>query len=315
MRAFLARVGIMAASAAIILTIIAFVANGSSDPFYRRFTTPTQHSMILGTSRAAQGIRPAEFDDLLGHFNFAGPLYNFSFTNLHSPYGAAYLRAIRKKLSPDTRNGIFILVVDPWSISSIEQLPAPRESASFIGRLKCYSCQPNLEYLIHYFQNRYIAILFNLVRTPSMAVQPDGWLKVNIPMDEVSIRHRTLQKLEDYEHRQLPRYQPSAERLMSLHQTIEFLEAYGQVVLVRLPVPTVMLDLENRLMPDFDEKIEKTARQYNLPYYNYVEENHRYIFTDGNHLSPDAAARFSRELASRMRRSLDSMQVHIKPRE
>ncbi|MCY0969567.1 hypothetical protein ACM642_10780 [Chryseobacterium sp. CY353] len=33
-------------------------AGGNTDSFYKRFTSPQQSNLILGNSRAAQGIRP-----------------------------------------------------------------------------------------------------------------------------------------------------------------------------------------------------------------------------------------------------------------
>ena len=69
-------------------------ADGGTDPFYIRFTTPKQQNLILGTSRAAQGLQPHVFDSIC-NVNF----YNYSFTIAHSPYGPTYLNSIKKKLN------------------------------------------------------------------------------------------------------------------------------------------------------------------------------------------------------------------------
>ena len=45
--------------------LIVLKADGNLDPFYIRFTTPKQKNMILGTSRAAQGLQPSIFDNVL----------------------------------------------------------------------------------------------------------------------------------------------------------------------------------------------------------------------------------------------------------
>ena len=52
-----------------VLVLVSFVlvltrADGSTDPFYTRFTTPRQNNLILGTSRAAQGVQPGILDSI-----------------------------------------------------------------------------------------------------------------------------------------------------------------------------------------------------------------------------------------------------------
>ena len=58
-------------------------ANEQNDPFYIRFTTPEQSSLILGTSRAAQGILPAVLNEKLSRNDF----FSYSFSGNISPYG------------------------------------------------------------------------------------------------------------------------------------------------------------------------------------------------------------------------------------
>ena len=62
------------------------VLKGGVDAFYGRFTTPPAGSLVLGTSRSAQGIRLAVLTTRPGG-QFEGPLLNYAFT--HSPYGPA----------------------------------------------------------------------------------------------------------------------------------------------------------------------------------------------------------------------------------
>ena len=105
--------GAGALSAVLLLPV---VLRGGVDAFYGRFASPPAGSLILGTSRAAQGIRPAVLAARLGG-QFEGPLLNYAFTLTHSPYGPAYLASIRRKLRPEVRHGLFIVAVDPWSLS------------------------------------------------------------------------------------------------------------------------------------------------------------------------------------------------------
>jgi zona occludens toxin (predicted ATPase) len=93
---------------AVICLLVLSRANGESDAYYERLTTPAQTSLIIGTSRSAQGILPSILNSELGRSD----IYNFSFTISHSPYGPVYLDRIDQKLLKNSKNGIFILSVD-----------------------------------------------------------------------------------------------------------------------------------------------------------------------------------------------------------
>ena len=88
MRKFLFRIGVSLTMAITIYGLTAvFFANGRIDPFYLLFTTPAQHSLILGNSRAAQGIVPSIVGASLEPLDFQGEPFNYSFTLSTSPYG------------------------------------------------------------------------------------------------------------------------------------------------------------------------------------------------------------------------------------
>ena len=93
--------------------IAAYRADGRFDPFYLRFTNGSHQSMILGTSRAAQGIRPDVLNQKLAQ-RFS-EINNFSFTLLHSPFGEVYFDAVKTKLdsSPTGGSQLFLIAVDP----------------------------------------------------------------------------------------------------------------------------------------------------------------------------------------------------------
>ena len=81
-------------------------ADGFTDPFYLRFTTKKQKNLILGSSRAAQGIQPQTLKSITNN-----KFYNFSFSNLHSPYGSTYFNAIKNKIDRKSKQ-TFILCVN-----------------------------------------------------------------------------------------------------------------------------------------------------------------------------------------------------------
>ena len=274
------------------LLLAPVVLRGGVDAFYGRFTSPRAGSLVLGTSRAAQGIRPAVLTARLGG-RFAGPLLNYAFTLTHSPYGPAYLASIRRKLRPEVKNGLFIVAVDPWSLSLTGPEGQFPEDNSFIGQLHQVSQNPNLAYLARY-QTKPLYRLPLDYATATERLHPDGWLEVNIGTDSAQVRARTARKLHDY--RLLAASQHlSAGRLATLRQTIEFLKQHGRVVLVRLPVGPSLLQLEQQYQPDFDSLMRHVATNYGLTYLDYSAQP--YATTDGNHLQRDASAAFSQRLA------------------
>ena len=268
------------------------VLNGGVDAFYGRFTSPPAGSLVLGTSRAAQGIRPAVLAARLGG-QFEGPLLNYAFTLTHSPYGPAYLRSIQRKLRPEVKNGLFIVAVDPWSLSLTGLEGTFPENNSFIGQLHQVSQNPNLAYLTHY-QTKPLYRLPLDYATATERLHPDGWLEVNIGIDSAQVRARTARKLQDY--RRLAASQHlSAGRLQALRQTIVFLKKHGRVVLVRLPVGAALLQLEQHYQPGFEQQMRQLATDYSVHYLDYSTAP--YATTDGNHLQRAASAAFSEKLA------------------
>ena len=268
------------------------VLKGRVDAFYGRFTTPPAGSLVVGTSRAAQGVQPAVLNKALGG-QFDGPLLNYSFTLTHSPFGPAYLRSIKQKLRPDVKNGLFIVAVDPWSLSLTGPEGRFPEDNSFIGQLDQVSQNPNLPYLTRYQTKPLYRLLLDYA-TATERLHPDGWLEVNIGTDSAQVRARTARKLQDY--RRLAAGQHlSAGRLAALRHTVHFLKQHGRVWLVRLPVGTGLRQLEHAYQPGFDQLMRQTAAAAAVPYLDYSARP--YATTDGNHLQRAASAAFSQQLA------------------
>lgn len=275
---------------------------GYVDAFYARFTAPAAGSLVLGTSRAAQGIKPGVLAARLGE-RYTGPWLSYAFTLAESPYGPGYLGSIRRKLAPGTRHGLFVLAVDPWSLALPKAVLAKQplvfpEANSMVSQLREVSQNPNLDYLAHYLHKPFYQLL---LATKSARIierlHPDGWLEIALPppsADPALLRRRTAEKLATY--RPLAASSRlAAARLLSLWETIGVLKAHGQVVLVRLPTGPAMAALEQQFQPDFDQLMCQLAAQQAVPYLNYLDQP--YPTNDGNHLHRDAAAQFSQRLA------------------
>jgi len=263
------------------------LADGYTDPFYMRFTTPKQNNLILGTSRAAQGIQPKELTKILGmNFN------NYAFTIMHSPFGETYLSSIKKKLNDSNEERIFIVAVDPWSISS--SLEKPNNKNSFRELNRCLSntpivdMNPNVMYLMNNLGGNYYRLLKPI--KGKVFLHKDGWLEVSVA---VRSKESVAEKITDFGNRNLKRYHYSTLRYAYLKKTISYLKNKGKVYLVRLPVPQKMLDLENELLPDFNEKI-LALNSLTSGYLNMNHLDEEFIFNDGNHLHKSSGKKASK---------------------
>ncbi len=235
---------------------------------------------------------------------YEGPWLNYAFTLAESPYGPGYLSSIRRKLAPDTKNGLFILAVDPWSLSLPEKLLATKplalpEATSMVSQLAHVSQSPNLDYLAHYLHKPFYQLLLNTDTAHVIErLHPDGWLEIALPppsADTALLRRRTTEKLANY--RQLAATSAFATvRYASLTETISFLQAHGRVVLVRIPAGPAMAALEQQYQPDFDQRMKQLAGAQHVPYLTYLTQP--YPTNDGNHLTRQAAEQFSQQLAA-----------------
>ncbi|GAA4493460.1 hypothetical protein GCM10023172_02040 [Hymenobacter ginsengisoli] len=300
------------------LGLAAGLRAGYVDAFYARFAAPPASSLVLGTSRAAQAIKPGVLAAQLGS-RYQGPWLNYAFTLAESPYGPGYLSSIERKLAPGTQHGLFVLAVDPWSLSLPKNVQRDKslqdyksrvlnkldgrivfpEEKSMVSQLASVSQSPNLDYLAHYLHKPFYQLLLD---TDSAHVierlHPDGWLEIALPPPSTNpalLHRRMAEKLVTY--RALAATNTLAvAREVSLQQTITFLQKHGRVVLVRVPTGPEMAALEQHYQPDFDKRLTALATQEKIPYLNYIDQ--AYPTNDGNHITRGAAEQFSQRLAA-----------------
>lgn len=280
----------------ILLTTLSFKLNGYTDPFYLRFTSPKQTSLILGTSRAAQGLQP----EVLNRNLYRTDIYNYSFTIAHSPFGPTYFNSIKSKLDEDSKNGVFIITVDPWSISGPAKNPNDylnfKEKGLALGETRMVNLNPNFLYLLKSYEKSLYNLFLSDTSNP-VFLHNDGWLEVDISMDSNLVKSRRTDKIEDYTSNMLPNYQYSSLRTEYLIRTIDLLKKHGKVYLVRLPVHPEMVNIEDLLMKDFNDKIVSISSKMNIPYKNFRTLAGRYNYVDGNHLFKNSGAKISEEIA------------------
>lgn len=290
MKRFIVQFSIIALIALSLFIWIFSFADGTNDPFYLRFTSPKQNNLIIGTSRAAQGLQPKILNGIC-----QTEFYNYAFTLGRSPFGETYLNSIKKKVDRNSKNGKFIITVDPWSICSATK--NPNDSSNFgevslcLGNTYFVNINPNPFYLLNNYDGKLYTIFTQ--KTPYMELKKDGWLEVTISMDSLAVKVRTDSKLKTYQERNLILFKYSNLRLKYLEKTIDFLNNYGDVYLVRLPVHPKMMGLEKQLAPKFDEMIKDLSTN-TMGYYNMTDMNTDFVYIDGNHLYKESGREVSK---------------------
>lgn len=288
------------------MVITGFLADGYTDPFYLRFTTPQQTSLIIGTSRAANGLHPDVLNRELAGAYANINLYNFSFTLDDSPFGPTYFNAIKRKLQENTTTGVFIVTVDPWSVAArkVEGDDETKfvEKQKCIGKTKWVNLHPNFFYLLNAYNAPYLTILTKKARTTFFAsstqtlLHDDGWLEVNLSLDSLSRAQWLQENVDIYQNNYLPTYTSSATRQLYLARTIEFLQQHGDVYLVRLPVHPDLCRIDDTFFPGFDLFIDSLSKKYKVPYINFAKDALKYTYRDGIHVEKASGVKLSGEL-------------------
>lgn len=292
MRRFLVKIILLSVIMLFIMISVFNNADGTIDPFYKRFTSPKQQSLVIGTSRTAQGIIPKVINDELG-----AEVYNFSFTNANSPFGKVYLKAIKNKIDENKKNGLFIIGVNPWSLCENSDNSNLREVNLFLDRLNFYNMSPNYEYLLRFYDKSYINLLYN--ENDKLLLHDDGWLEVKVDMSKEKVLKRTEEKVRVYSD-YLKFTKKSNYRLFYLERTITFLQNYGEVIITSTPISKKMLEIEDVLWPDFDDYLLNLSNKYNLLLLNSRRHSNKYEFIDGNHLHKSSSQKYSLFLSSKI---------------
>ena len=267
--------------------------------YYLKVASPKQNSLIIGDSRALQGLIPSIINSSIGNKD----LYNFSFDLGVSPYGKVYFNAIKNKIKKEKKDGIFIVTIDPWGISSISKTPNDEntfiENELKLNKIKSFSINPNFGYIYKYIKTKTMisGVLknYNLINY-TMMLHDDGWLELFIPMDSIAVKNRIKHKINAYRKNSIS-YRYSSKRFEYLKKTIIFLKEHGNVYLVRLPVYSEMQIIENEFMPNFDSLVQDLSKNYEVPYVNFTRDSTKYKFIDGNHLYKESSKTLSIKLA------------------
>lgn len=275
--------------ACVIIVLVSLDYYGiSDDAGYKRFLSKS-HSLIIGTSRSAQGVVPYIVDSMLIDSKYDLPINNFSFNVSYSPFGEIYYDAICRKI--DTLNynkkGLYIVAVDPfalckevtdWDKDGLRENDKPLRYVKYFHR-------PQLLYLLMHCRPHQWVI------QKHTELHDDGWLEVNANMDSAHVEGNIRLKMQDYNKYIINK---SEYRFHWLENTIELLKRHGDVYLIRIPVSLQMFELENSLWPEFDNDINNISLQHSVPYFSFIKESGKYRTTDGNHIYKEDGKKFTR---------------------
>lgn len=283
-----------------------YLTGKNTDDFYKRFSSPQQNSLILGSSRAAS-MNPEIIDKVIHSKYPNAKLYNYAFTWAHSPYGPKYLESIKKKIESDSKDGVFIVTVEPTALMVYKNQPDDpqyyTENDKSVAKTFMVAANPNLEYLLESYD-------FSITNELNKKIRPE-----KNPMIEVSIldngkvngkvikrfsaekrKEINAEKMKELKNR-FTELKLSAIRLDYLSKTIDFLEKHGKVIVVRMPVSKIPYDIENSALPDFDNIILNITKSKKVPYINYNNYPNHYQWVDEVHLEPESMDKFSAVIA------------------
>ena len=287
MKKFIIHILLLGMIVAVSIGFIFSRTDGYADAFYLKFTGVKKSNLILGTSKAAQGLQPSIFKNIVGN-----DFYNYAFAMYASPYGKAYLQSIKNKLNKIDTNQIFILSVDPWSLSTRTIAPNDslhfRENKSYISDITNPNQKINYAYLLNNFDESYYKIL---TKNSVAFLHQNGWLEVTLPNDSRSITRRRNFTISGYQNK-IDQYQFSSIRYDYLLKTIAYLKNYGRVYLVRLPIHPTLMKIENQLMPNFNSDIQ-IAVEHSDGYLDLSPDNINFEYTDGVHLNKRSGTKVS----------------------
>jgi hypothetical protein len=275
--------------------MIPFVDGNFSLGLYK-VSGPQQHNLIIGTSRIAQALKPSALKEELG-----ADFLNFAIDASSTSYSEMYNNAIRKKIDPNTKDGVFILSLDPWTLSRIHDPKTKEivytENESALGKLWTFNQPLNIEYLYRDCNTGWGSILMTHLRNNSTVNgHKDGWVEVTRPTDKAFIQARKESKLKA-RRAELEDVSFSIDRVKALESLIEFLAPKGEIYLIRLPVDPDFVELENELMPNFNVVVDSITNKYDLSFYDMQFLNSEVIFNDGHHINKEYSSFISKKVA------------------
>lgn len=296
MKLLFLKLGLFSVICLSIVTFILMNYGGNIDYFYEKFTSPKAKSMIIGDSRAFQGIQPRVLNSYFADKGYDIPFLNYSFTIAQAMMGPLYNESILKKLDTSSKNGVFIISITPEMLSSNKKYEVEKGNFKEEGQpphnMNFVTMNPNYEYL---FKNLSF-FHFKAIFRKNSTLHKDGWLEeTNLPTEESQMnmwRKKQIDLfLEDAEGAWL-----SDIRIQSLIQLIETLNQYGSVYVVRMPISNEFLNYEKKYFPDFENVMDAIVTTKQITYFDFNTYDKKYKTYDGHHIDKFSGKEFTKTL-------------------
>ena len=295
---------------AVYLFFVDKLAKDFVDTNYNKFTQEAG-SLILGLSRANEGISPFIIEEELKDYNFFNkPLINFALNEAH--FGEIYYEAIKKKI--ETRNGIFILSISPGNFTAPLGLDDRKvleyDERLTLGKINNFTASPNYNYII----NTYGASLYNgfhsLDQWNHRVSHLNGWNEIRLESHIDTITNKDIEYWKSltfkFYNQKIKTEQLSTYRYNYFIKTIAYLKTKGKVFLTRMPSDKAILKFEDNHWANFDFEMDSIAKSYHIPYFNYSQQSNNYKTYDGSHMESESAKKFSKKLSTDIKSYLKS---------
>ncbi len=303
MKQFLLKIGLLIS---LLLGLYLFhihkLAQGHVDMYYPKFEGEAG-SLILGISREHMGIVPSVLEEGYTAAKYEGPILNFAFEKTQSPYGEVYLTAIKKKLRPDVKNGLFILGVTPGGFMvpkwlKDNEIKAFDEDIMKVANMISLTAEPNYEYIFKFYgESLYKSYDTERDQRILRRYHRDGWNEFRTASDTYTVTANDIDKwtVEGIKGaNQLGIAERISQyRINGLLQAIHYLKGKGEVMIVRTPIGEKFISIENDFWPDFDVQMNEIAESTGILYLNYASSDYAFATLDGSHLLSEGAIGFT----------------------
>jgi hypothetical protein len=277
------------------------LTQGFVDSYYPKFTYKSG-SMVLGLSRGIYGITPSVIEEEFGN-TISKPVLNFAFDRVQSRYGEVLLNAVKQKIDTTSKNGLYILSISPASFfvsksmsdTNLDKLDEDR----YLDRMTYFNLNPNFEYVRKCFDG---SLYRAFIGSPEIIRKShkDGWIEFKEGFENYTVSKKQIDgwkeenrlgyiKVGDMEVK-------SEYRISKFKETVLYLQNYGRVVLVRMPLDKDFIELENKHWSNFDTRMNEIANNLDVSLFNYSKTTGDFRTFDGSHLFGTSAIKFTKIL-------------------
>lgn len=268
------------------------------DVNYSKFTYAS-NSLIIGSSRAHDGVAPQIIDSILGN-QLSSPTLNFAFERSQSSFGQTYLDAILKKIDTSKKDGLFIISVNPGSFLISNRfgpnVPKDIDQNTMIGKMTEFNKHPNLEFVRKCYNGAlYRSFLPEVEKLRK--VHKNGWIEFRETIGNYTVSETKISEMESHTNQGyllLQKHQTISDyRISAFKKTVSTLTKYGNVFVIRMPVNNYFLEKEEAFWPEFNQLMSTISYHNNSPYINYTKTNYKFKMYDGSHMFGNSAKYFT----------------------